>query len=125
MKVVGRLGLNTVQLRFRKAQGFNTTVTLPTKSLGVDGRAVIADVASRLSDPKAVVVPGSLDKYDPKKLAASASAAPVEIEIVIQDDAYTEAEPTSAAQALPGAAPPGSTSTPVRRTFGKRSGTGR
>ena len=111
MNVVGRLG-KTVQLRFKKSQGFNTTVTLPAKLLGVDNRAVVADLASRLSTPKTVIVPGSLDKYDPKKLAAAAAATAVEIEIVVQANAEPQPE-----EAIPSSsAPP----TPRRRTFGRR-----
>ena len=111
MKVVGGLGTRTVQLRFRKAQGFNTTVTLPAKPLGVDAKAVIADVSARLSDPKAVVVvPGSLDKYDPKKLAAAAVGQ--KSRLMVGVEAGPEVQPAMATLiSLPA---------PKRRTFGKR-----
>jgi hypothetical protein len=74
MRAIGRNGLGTVQIFFRKASGSNGRVTLPPKALGIDMQALIADISVFVMEPKRAVE-GSLDKYDPKKLARQAAAA--------------------------------------------------
>jgi hypothetical protein len=74
MRAIGRHGMGTVQLFFRKAAGSSPRVTLPPRVLGVDLKAVVADISVFVMEPQKVPE-GSLDKYDPKKLARQAAAA--------------------------------------------------
>lgn len=98
MRAVGRRGMGTVRLMFKTASGSHAKVNLPPKFLGVDLRAVVADIAVYIMEPKKAPE-GSLDKYDPKKLARQAAAA------LAAEEA-----------AVPGVAT-------ARRTFGKRNAT--
>ena len=102
MRAVGNKGLGTVEMRFNKAPGCHTQVKLPPRMFGLDMKEVITDISVYVMEPKKAVE-GSLDKYDPKKLAKQAAAASAAAE---------------AAEADPGA--PAAT---VRRSFGRRSGT--
>lgn len=76
MRAIGNKGMGTVQIFFKKASGSHPKVTLPPKALGIDMRALIADISVFVMEPKRAAE-GSLDKYDPKKLARQAAAASV------------------------------------------------
>jgi hypothetical protein len=109
MKAIGRKGLGTIRLSFKKVPGTQPTVTLPPRIFGLKLEALLTDMSVYIMEPKKVAE-GSLDKYDPKKLAKKAAATEVPIEMVMQEAPGLEAED----------AQPILETVAARRAFGKR-----